>query len=113
MRWESCKTISNQASSCSTFKAKQYNKYKTGINIDKYDDHVTWSKEDQVFIGRVTEFPSLAALGSSLDGALYEIHQVVGMVLEELKETGLPIPEPFCMRNYSGRVNLRMPVELH
>ncbi len=58
------------------------------MNIDKYDDHVTWSEKDQVFIGRVTEFPSLAAHGSSLDGVLYEIHQVVGMVLEELKETG-------------------------
>lgn len=74
---------------------------------------VTWSEEDQVFIGRVDEFPSLAAHGATQLQTLREITNVVKFVMEDLVEASEPVPEPFSKRRYSGRLNLRMPESLH
>jgi len=78
-----------------------------------YQYTVGWSEEDQAYIGRVAEFPSLAADGDSFEGALKEILTVVTEVLEDLRNSGEPIPEPFGKREYSGTLNVRMPKDLH
>lgn len=75
--------------------------------------NIAWSEEDQAYIGRVAEFPSLAAHGDSPENALKEIVTVVQEALLDLKDYGDPIPEPFSKRQYSGRLNLRMPESLH
>jgi predicted HicB family RNase H-like nuclease len=80
---------------------------------DYYFYTVAWSTIDEVFVARVAEFPSLAAHGNSRVAALREIESLVESVIEELKETGEPIPEPFSRRTYSGKLNVRMPQELH
>jgi predicted HicB family RNase H-like nuclease len=79
----------------------------------EYCYHLAWSDEDDVFLGRVTEFPSLAAHGSTQEKALREIRKVVEFVLEDLAATGEEIPVPLGKRSYSGRLNLRMSKELH
>lgn len=81
--------------------------------IDKYSYTVVWSEQDDAYIGRVTEFPLLAAHGNTLEGALREIKAVVGYVIEDLKESGEPIPEPLSRRRYSGRFNVRIGTDLH
>ena len=81
--------------------------------INKYSYTVGWSQEDDAYIGRVTEFPLLAAHGDTLEGALREIETVVGYVIEDLKESGEPIPEPLSTRHYSGRFNVRIASDLH
>lgn len=83
------------------------------IKPEQYSYNVAWSEEDEVFIGRVAEFPSLAAHGDSQEKALREIRTVVGYVLEELAEEGAPIPVPLGKRNFTGKLNLRMPKDLH
>jgi predicted HicB family RNase H-like nuclease len=35
------------------------------------------------------------------------------MVLQDLEESGEPIPEPLGLREYSGKLVLRMPTDLH
>jgi hypothetical protein len=53
---------------------------------DKPEDYayrVMWSEEDQAYRGRVAEFTSLAAHGTSPALALREMTEVVGCVLEE------------------------------
>lgn len=79
----------------------------------EYSYTVTWSEEDGVFIGRVAEFPSLAAHGRTQEKALAEIRTVVEYVLDDLRESGEPIPEPLGKRTYSGRLNLRLSKDLH
>lgn len=79
----------------------------------QYSYSVVWSEADKTFIGRVVEFPSLAAHDDTQEKALREIRTVVEFVLEDLAETGEPIPEPFGRRPYSGKLNLRMSRELH
>ena len=83
------------------------------IKPEQYSYNVAWSEEDGVFIGRVAEFPSLAVHGDSQEKALREIRTVVGYVLDELAEEDAPIPVPLGKRNFSGKLNLRMPKELH
>lgn len=79
----------------------------------KYSYNIAWSDEDKVFIGRVAEFPSLAAHGSTQEKALREIRTVVEYVLDDLAKSREPIPEPFTKRRYSGKLQLRMSKELH
>jgi predicted HicB family RNase H-like nuclease len=79
----------------------------------EYSYNVAWSDEDEAFLGRVVEFPSLAAHGDTLEDALHEINQVVELVLEDLAENGEPIPEPISKKHFSGKLNLRMPSHLH
>ena len=81
--------------------------------IDKYQYTVGWSAEDQAYIARVVEFPSLAAHGDTVEVALREIVGVVESVIEDMQEQGETPPEPLNLRSYSGRLNLRMPTYLH
>jgi predicted HicB family RNase H-like nuclease len=83
------------------------------IKPEQYSYNVAWSEEDRVFIGRVAEFPSLAAHGASQEKALREIRTVVEYVLEDLSEEGAAIPVPLGKRHFSGKLNLRMPKDLH
>ena len=86
---------------------------KVEFQAEEYSYNVSWSAEDGVFLGRVTEFPSLAAHGSTQEKALREIRNVVGYVLEDLAAGAEEIPVPLSRREYSGRLNLRMAKELH
>jgi len=80
---------------------------------EDYAYSVIWSEEDKAYIGRVAEFASLAAHGVSPALALREITAVVGYVLEDLVDSGEPVPPPLSKRPFSGKLNLRMPEYLH
>jgi predicted HicB family RNase H-like nuclease len=80
---------------------------------DDYNYSVAFSEEDDAFIGRVAEFPSLAAHGATLEKALRETRALVESVIEDLEACGEILPEPFRKRSYSGRINVRMPEQLH
>lgn len=86
----------------------------TGLpKIEQYLYSVGWSEEDDAFVARVAEFPSLAAHGETQEAAMSEIKNVVEFVLKDLKESNEPIPEPFGKRSFSGRLVLRMPEYMH
>ena len=79
------------------------------FKAEDYHYSVAWSEEDGAFIGRVAEFPSLAAHGPTLQKGLEETIAVVEGTLEDLAESGETMPVPFSKRSYSGRINVRMP----
>ena len=79
----------------------------------EYNYSVTWSEEDRLFIGRVSEFRSLSAHGKTPEAALGEIMKVVRSVIEELEAENEPVPEPESKRIFSGRFVVRMPTGLH
>ena len=80
---------------------------------EEYGFSVVWSEDDKAFIGRVDEFPSLAAHGSTQEKALRETRNVVQFVLEDLPAAGEPFPVPLSRRSFSGKLNVRMPKTLH
>jgi predicted RNase H-like HicB family nuclease len=94
---------------------KQVNKTKAESlpKIEQYLYSVGWSEEDEAFVARVAEFPSLAAHGETQEDAMREIRDVVGFVIQDLTESNEPIPEPFGKRSFSGKLVLRMPEYMH
>lgn len=80
---------------------------------EQYLYSVGWSEQDDAFVARVAEFPSLAAHGETQEAAMREIREVVTFVLNDLKESGETPPEPFGKRSFSGRLVLRMPEYMH
>ncbi|MBX3098749.1 MAG: type II toxin-antitoxin system HicB family antitoxin [Salinibacterium sp.] len=82
-------------------------------NIEHYTYRVTWSAEDDEFVGLVAEFPSLSWLDRDQTRALNGIIKVVEGVVADLESSGEAVPQPFAERRYSGEFKLRIPPELH
>ena len=80
---------------------------------DHYTYRVTWSVEDDEYIGMCVEFPSLSWLASSPDEAFSGIRQLVSDCLSDMRSTGETPPEPIADRSYSGRFIVRVPSEVH
>jgi len=83
------------------------------INHEYYIYRVTWSEEDQEFVGLCTEFPSLSYLDKNRLTALEGITSLVKNVIEDMVTNGEIIPEPIALKNYSGKFQVRIPPELH
>jgi len=83
------------------------------LKNDRYTYRVTWSEEDNEYIGLCAEFSSLSWLASTPEAALEGIRQVVTDVVTDLKSNGEPVPKPIAIRQYSGKFMLRIPPELH
>lgn len=83
------------------------------IANDRYTYRVTWSEEDQEYVGLCIEYPSLSWLAPSPEEALAGIRAVVAEVVAEMEENDEPIPQPLATKHYSGRFMVRVPPELH
>lgn len=81
--------------------------------VDRYTYRVTWSEEDQEYVGLCAELPSLSWLDGTPEEALKGIRSVVRKVLADLKRNEEPIPEPISTRSYSGKFMVRVPPEVH
>ena len=82
-------------------------------NKDHYTYRVTWSAEDNEYIGLCAEFPSLSWLADSQPAALVGIIQVVADVVADMERNGEPVPEPIADRTYSGKFMVRVPPDTH
>jgi predicted HicB family RNase H-like nuclease len=83
------------------------------VKSDRYAYRITWSDEDQEYVGLCTEFPSLSWLAGSQEGALTGIRRVVAESVADMTANGEDVPEPFSTRKYSGRFMVRVPPEIH
>jgi predicted HicB family RNase H-like nuclease len=84
-----------------------------GKNIDRYTYRVTWSEEDEEYVGLCAEFPSLSWLENSPEKALSGIRKVVKETVADLKKSKETIPDPISTRSYSGKFVVRIPPEVH
>jgi predicted HicB family RNase H-like nuclease len=80
---------------------------------DRYTYRVTWSDEDEEYVGLCAEFPSLSWLEPDPEAALRGIRQVVAEAVSDLVSSNEPVPEPIATRHYSGKFQVRIPPELH
>lgn len=83
------------------------------INYEHYTYKVTWSSEDQEFVGLCAEFPSLSYLDEDRSASLEGITDLVKAVVEDMSASKEQIPEPFSERNYSGKFQVRITPERH
>lgn len=83
------------------------------LQNDRYTYRVTFSEEDNEYVGLCVEFPSLSWLELTPEDALRGIRQVVADSVADLKQNGEPVPEPLATKKYSGKFMVRIPPELH
>jgi len=82
---------------------------KTQPTSDRYTYRVTWSQEDNQYVGLCAEFPSLSWLASTPEKALRGIRRVVASAVKDMRTNREPVPEPLCSRRYSGKFMVRVP----
>jgi predicted HicB family RNase H-like nuclease len=83
------------------------------LKNDRYTYRVTWSDDDNEYVGLCAEFPSLSWLASTPEAALKSIRKVVEDVVKDMRENGEEVPEPIASRRYSGKFMVRVPPEVH
>jgi len=83
------------------------------LKNDRYTYRVTWSEEDQEYVGLCVEFPGLSWLAGSQEEAIKGIRQVAAEVVEDMRLSGEPIPEPIALKSFSGKFLVRVPPETH
>ncbi|MBA4416835.1 MAG: toxin-antitoxin system HicB family antitoxin [Syntrophus sp. (in: bacteria)] len=83
------------------------------LKNDRYTYRVTWSDDDNEYVGLCAEFPSLSWLDESPEAALKGIRKVVEDVLKDMQKEGEAIPEPIASKKYSGKFMVRVPPQIH
>jgi predicted HicB family RNase H-like nuclease len=83
------------------------------LQNDRYTYRVTWSEEDNEYVGLCIEFPGLSWLEPLPERALKGIRQVVSQAVVDMESSGETVPEPISIKNYSGKFMVRIPPELH
>lgn len=83
------------------------------LEIDKYTYRISWSEEDEEFVGLCAEFPSLSWLASGSEEALKGIRELVKQSIEDMTSNNEEIPQPISTRQYSGKFMIRVPPEVH
>ncbi len=78
-----------------------------------YTYRISWSPEDQEYIGLCAEFPSLSWLANNTTDALNGIIMLVKDVVQDMKANNEPIPEAIADRHYSGEFRVRIPPMVH
>lgn len=83
------------------------------LENDRYTYRVTWSEEDEEYVGLCAEFSSLSWLAAEPEAALRGIRQTVAEVVADMLASGETAPEPMALRHYSGKFMVRIPPEVH
>lgn len=83
------------------------------LKNDHYTYRVTWSEDDNEYVGLCAEFPSLSWLSKSPESALKGIRKIVAEIINDMKANNEKIPVPFAGKQYSGKFMIRVPPEVH
>ena len=83
------------------------------LKNDHYTYRVTWSADDNEYVGLCAEFPSLSWLADSQEAALKGIRNIVAEVIHDMEGNNEKVPEPIAIKNYSGKFMVRVPPEIH
>jgi predicted HicB family RNase H-like nuclease len=82
-------------------------------NPDKYTYRVTWSEEDDEYVGICAEFSSLSWLAPTPEAALKGVSRLVHDVIEDMQKNGEVVPEPLATKHFSGKFMIRVPPDVH
>ena len=83
------------------------------LKNDRYTYRVTWSEDDNEYVGLCAEFSSLSWLAPTPEAALKGIRKLVADVVKDMDNTGERAPEPIACRSYSGKFMVRVPPDVH
>ena len=80
---------------------------------DHYTYRLTWSVEDEEYVGLCAEFPSLSWLASTQEEAFSGIRRLVAESIADMQANNEQPPDPLADRSYSGKFMVRVPPETH
>ena len=80
------------------------------LKDDHYTYRVTWSQDDNEYVGLCAEFSSISWLAKTPEAALKGIRKLVADIVADMQRTGEKVPEP---KHYSGKFMVRIPPEVH
>ena len=83
------------------------------LKANRYTYRVTWSDDDNEYLGLCTEFPSLSWLAKDPQAALRGIRKLVQEVIEDMSKEGEAVPEPIALKHFSGKFMVRVPPQVH
>jgi predicted HicB family RNase H-like nuclease len=83
------------------------------LTNDRYTYRVTWSEDENEYVGLCAEFPSLSWLARTPEAALKGIRKLVADVVKDMRTSEESIPEPIASRSYSGKFVVRIPPDVH
>ncbi len=83
------------------------------LKSDRYTYRITWSDDDNEYIGLCVEFPSLSLLAESPETALDGIREVVAEVIQDMKSKGESPPLSLSNKKFSGKFMVRIPPNVH
>jgi len=84
-----------------------------GTKNDRYTYRISWSEDDQEYVGLCLEFPSLSWLAKTPEAALRGIRRVVSEVMIDMEKNGDTPPSPLSRRSFSGKFVVRVPPQIH
>ena len=82
------------------------------LKNDRYTYRVTWSEDDNEYVGLCAEFPSLSWLAPTPESALKGIRKLVTGAVKDMRASEELIPEPIASRSYSGKFMVRIPPDV-
>ena len=83
------------------------------LKNDHYTYRVTWSVEDNEYVGLCAEFPSLSWLSTTPEAALKGMRKIVEEVIRDMTANGEEAPQPIASKRFSGKFVVRIPPEVH
>lgn len=83
------------------------------LKNDRYTYRVTWSDDDNEYVGLCAEFPSLSWLAGTPESTLKGIRKIVANVVQDMKNNNEEIPKPIAGKKYSGKFMVRIPPQIH
>jgi len=83
------------------------------LKNDRYTYRVTWSEDDNEYVGLCAEFPSLSWLARTPEAALRGTRKLVTDVIQDMHGNSEDVPEPISCRKYSGKFMVRVPPDVH
>ena len=83
------------------------------LQNDRYTYRITWSDEDEEYVGLCAEFPSLSWLARTPESALQGIRKAVEEAVIDMQKNNETPPAPISSRSFSGRFIVRVPPEVH
>jgi predicted RNase H-like HicB family nuclease len=66
------------------------------ISNDRYTYRVTWSEDDNEYVGLCAEFPSLSWIARTPETALKGIRKLVANVVKDMNSSDEKVPEPIA-----------------
>jgi predicted HicB family RNase H-like nuclease len=81
--------------------------------MEHYTYRVTWSPEEEEYLGTCIEFPRLSHFDESPEATLSGIRELVQEAIAFMKEKGVAIPEPLAEKHYSGKFQVRLTPQQH